>query len=240
MIYVNMDTVKPKNLAFDVEPIVPCLRNNREAHLDYLRHLKESVETIRDIVEEAKVIRPLDSSIVSACHYTKHSQELLEYAIGTCPQDSHQRDKKHALAPLIRKNKVYYMEGLGHNLFSVGQFCDADLEVAFRKHSCYVRDTNGVKLIKGSLPSAPARQVLVISAGTPSSTTIDQDVPSISHLPLSLIVQPPISHQGVVAGHIIEGNPFAQADNDPFVNVFSLKPSLEESSSGDVSSAESN
>nr|GEW29537.1 hypothetical protein [Tanacetum cinerariifolium] len=49
--------------------------------------------------------------------------------------------------PLTR---VYYVEGLGHNLFSVGQFCDSDLEVAFRKHSCYVRDTNGVQLIKGS------------------------------------------------------------------------------------------
>nr|GFC31771.1 integrase, catalytic region, zinc finger, CCHC-type, peptidase aspartic, catalytic [Tanacetum cinerariifolium] len=45
---------------------------------------------------------------------------------------------------------VYYVEGLGHNLFSVGQFCDSDLEVAFRKHSCYVRDTDGVELIKGS------------------------------------------------------------------------------------------
>nr|GEX50588.1 hypothetical protein [Tanacetum cinerariifolium] len=30
---------------------------------------------------------------------------------------------------------VYYMEGLGHNLFFVGQFYDFDLEVAFRKHS---------------------------------------------------------------------------------------------------------
>ncbi|GJX71433.1 retrovirus-related pol polyprotein from transposon TNT 1-94 [Tanacetum coccineum] len=45
---------------------------------------------------------------------------------------------------------VYYVEGLGHNLYSVGQFCDSDLEVAFRKHSCYVRDTDGVELIKGS------------------------------------------------------------------------------------------
>nr|GEY86057.1 integrase, catalytic region, zinc finger, CCHC-type, peptidase aspartic, catalytic [Tanacetum cinerariifolium] len=47
-------------------------------------------------------------------------------------------------------SRVYYVEGLGHNLFSVGQFCYSDLEVAFRKHSCYVRDTNGVELIKGS------------------------------------------------------------------------------------------
>ncbi|GJU00788.1 copia protein [Tanacetum coccineum] len=47
-------------------------------------------------------------------------------------------------------SRVYYVEGLGHNLFSVGQFCDSDLEVAFRKHTCYVRDTDGVELIKGS------------------------------------------------------------------------------------------
>nr|GEZ37422.1 hypothetical protein [Tanacetum cinerariifolium] len=90
---VRKDQVKPKVLirgkhAIDVEPIVPLLRNNRDAHLDYLRHLKESVETIHDIVEEAKVVRPLDRSIVSACRYTKHSQELLEYAIATCSQGS--------------------------------------------------------------------------------------------------------------------------------------------------------
>nr|GEW78173.1 hypothetical protein [Tanacetum cinerariifolium] len=75
---VSKDPVKPKVLvpgkyAIDVEPIIPRLRNDKEAHLDYLRHLKESIETIRDIVEEAKVVRPLDSLIVSACRYTKHS-----------------------------------------------------------------------------------------------------------------------------------------------------------------------
>nr|GEZ43926.1 hypothetical protein [Tanacetum cinerariifolium] len=92
--------------AIDVEPIVPRLRNNRNAHLDYLRHLKESVETIRDIVEEAKVIRPLDRSIVSVYRYTKHSQELLEYAIGTCPHGSQPRAKQLAYIPLIRKKQV--------------------------------------------------------------------------------------------------------------------------------------
>ncbi|GJX00171.1 retrovirus-related pol polyprotein from transposon TNT 1-94 [Tanacetum coccineum] len=42
------------------------------------------------------------------------------------------------------------LEGLGHNLFSVGQFCDSDLEVAFRKHTCFVRDINGTDILKGS------------------------------------------------------------------------------------------
>ncbi|GJU68189.1 hypothetical protein Tco_1254448 [Tanacetum coccineum] len=47
-------------------------------------------------------------------------------------------------------SRVYYVEGLGHNLFFVGQFCDSDLEVAFRKHTCYIRDLEGVDLLKGS------------------------------------------------------------------------------------------
>ncbi|GJY42763.1 integrase, catalytic region, zinc finger, CCHC-type containing protein [Tanacetum coccineum] len=45
-------------------------------------------------------------------------------------------------------SRVYYVKGLGHNLFSIRQFYDSDLEVAFSKHSCYVRDTDGVELIK--------------------------------------------------------------------------------------------
>ncbi|GKA46202.1 retrovirus-related pol polyprotein from transposon TNT 1-94 [Tanacetum coccineum] len=47
-------------------------------------------------------------------------------------------------------SRVYYVEGLGYNLFSVGQFCDSDIEVAFRKNTCYVRDLEGVDLLKGS------------------------------------------------------------------------------------------
>ncbi|GJZ61365.1 integrase, catalytic region, zinc finger, CCHC-type containing protein, partial [Tanacetum coccineum] len=39
--------------------------------------------------------------------------------------------------------------GLGHNLFSVGQFCDDDLEVAFRSKTCYVRNLEGDDLLIG-------------------------------------------------------------------------------------------
>nr|GEY70649.1 hypothetical protein [Tanacetum cinerariifolium] len=46
--------------------------------------------------------------------------------------------------------RVYYVEGLNHNLFSVGQFCDADLEVAFWKSTCYIRDLKGNDLLTGS------------------------------------------------------------------------------------------
>nr|GEV04846.1 integrase, catalytic region, zinc finger, CCHC-type, peptidase aspartic, catalytic [Tanacetum cinerariifolium] len=454
---VNMpDHVKPKVLeqgmyAIDVESIPPRNRNNREVHLNYLKHLNESVETLHDIVEEARAESPLDSSLASACLYTKHSQELLEYktkktnehmipsirvkdvtsSSGSKPMNNTKKDRtlsaksdkkkidhsrnnkssvkqknhvdssisykrtiinsnsnpvcktfnkclmsfnhdkcvmkslKFVKKPLVNKVwrvkqvnlfriydggsltaqefhekfirtvrfrndhfeaimgyrdyvigdsvifRVYYVERLGHNLFSVGQFCDSDLEVAFRKHSCYVRDVNGVDLIKGNhgsnlytiyvedmMNSSPIcllskasknkswlwnrqlnhlnfgtindlarkdlqndvvkrqnctivedfRTMLIFSkasmflwaeVGTPSSTTIDQDAPLTSYSLSSSVVQPPISHQGVAAGPIIKDNPFAQADNDPLVNVFALEPNFDESSSGDVSLTES-
>ncbi|GKE82873.1 retrovirus-related pol polyprotein from transposon TNT 1-94, partial [Tanacetum coccineum] len=50
----------------------------------------------------------------------------------------------------ITINRVYYVKGLNHNLFSVGQFCDADLEGAFRKSTCFVRDLQGNDLLTGN------------------------------------------------------------------------------------------
>nr|GEZ92870.1 retrovirus-related Pol polyprotein from transposon TNT 1-94 [Tanacetum cinerariifolium] len=47
-------------------------------------------------------------------------------------------------------SRVYYVEGLGHNLFSVRQFCDSDLEVAFHQHTCFIRNLEGVDLLTGS------------------------------------------------------------------------------------------
>nr|GEZ57274.1 retrovirus-related Pol polyprotein from transposon TNT 1-94 [Tanacetum cinerariifolium] len=46
--------------------------------------------------------------------------------------------------------RVCFVEGLGYNLFSVGQFCDSDLEVAFRQHTCFIRNLDGVDLLTDS------------------------------------------------------------------------------------------
>ncbi|GKB81520.1 integrase, catalytic region, zinc finger, CCHC-type containing protein [Tanacetum coccineum] len=102
-----------------------------------------------------------------------------------------------------------------------------DLEILFQlMFDEYLEPRSAERLVS----SATAVQVPVISAGTPSSTTIDQDAPSPSHSPSSSGLQPPISHQGVAAGStIIEDNPFAHADNDPFVNVFAPEPNSDES-----------
>nr|GEW06257.1 retrovirus-related Pol polyprotein from transposon TNT 1-94 [Tanacetum cinerariifolium] len=69
----------------------------------------------------------------------------------------------------ITIKRVYYIEGLNHNLFSVGQFCDVDLEVAFQKSTCFVRDLQGNDLLTGNHGS----DLYTISLQeTSSSTTI--------------------------------------------------------------------
>ncbi|GKD45044.1 retrovirus-related pol polyprotein from transposon TNT 1-94, partial [Tanacetum coccineum] len=50
----------------------------------------------------------------------------------------------------ITINRVYYFKGLTHNLFSVGQFCDANLAAAFQKSMCFVRDLQGNDLLTGN------------------------------------------------------------------------------------------
>nr|GEX44200.1 copia protein [Tanacetum cinerariifolium] len=52
--------------------------------------------------------------------------------------------------PKLLYNFVEKFLGLNYNLFSVGQFCDADLEVAFRKSTCFVRDLQGNDLLTGN------------------------------------------------------------------------------------------
>ncbi|GJZ86054.1 hypothetical protein Tco_0657664 [Tanacetum coccineum] len=48
---------------------------------------------------------------------------------------------------VIDISRVYYVEGHGHNLFFVGQFCDLNLEVTFRQHACFIRNLKGVDLL---------------------------------------------------------------------------------------------
>ncbi|GJV70983.1 putative ribonuclease H-like domain-containing protein, partial [Tanacetum coccineum] len=111
-------SIKPKVLApgmyaIDVKPIPHPLKNNRSAHLNYISHLKESVETVREIVKEARVVKPLDNALNYACQYTKLSQELLEYVIGTCPKSFNERDNKAPSTRVTRKKEVTFNDKPG-------------------------------------------------------------------------------------------------------------------------------
>ncbi|GJX72519.1 retrovirus-related pol polyprotein from transposon TNT 1-94 [Tanacetum coccineum] len=79
--------------------------------------------------------------------------------------------------------------------------------------------------IERPVSPAPAVQVPVNSAGTPSSTTIDQDAPSPSYSPSSSALQSPCLHQGVAGkSTLMEDNPLAPVVNNPFINVFAPEP----------------
>ncbi|GKB09122.1 retrovirus-related pol polyprotein from transposon TNT 1-94 [Tanacetum coccineum] len=110
---VKTKVLAPGMYAIDVKPIPHPLKNNRSAHLNYISHLKESVETVREIVEEARVVKPLDNVLNYACQYTKLSQELLEYVIGTCPKSFNERENKAPDTPITRKKQVTFNDKPG-------------------------------------------------------------------------------------------------------------------------------
>nr|GEZ07679.1 hypothetical protein [Tanacetum cinerariifolium]GEZ16009.1 hypothetical protein [Tanacetum cinerariifolium] len=112
-----------------------------------------------------------------------------------------------------------------------------ELEILFQPmYDEYLEPPHVIRPVSPAL----AVPVPVNSADTPSSTTIDQDAPSPSHSPSSSELQSPSLQQGVAAeSTIMKDNSLAPDDNDPFVNVFPLKPCSEASSSRDVSSAKS-
>nr|GEW37508.1 hypothetical protein [Tanacetum cinerariifolium] len=64
--------------AIDVEPIPPNQKNNRNVKQGYLNRLKDTLDTLCEIVKEARSNRTSDNSLEYACVYTKTSQELLE------------------------------------------------------------------------------------------------------------------------------------------------------------------
>nr|GEW76828.1 retrovirus-related Pol polyprotein from transposon TNT 1-94 [Tanacetum cinerariifolium] len=115
-----------------------------------------------------------------------------------------------------------------------------DLEILFQPmFDEYLEPPHVERLVS----SAPAVQAPVNSASTPSSTTIDQDVPSPSISPSSLALQSHSLHQCIaVESTFMEDNlvaPVALVDNSPFINVFAPEPSSVALSSEDVSSIES-
>nr|GEZ25640.1 hypothetical protein [Tanacetum cinerariifolium] len=235
---VTLHPIDPELLKIDVAPLAPKLRNNRTAHNDYLKYTQEETANLREIVENERLLNPLNTSLDYAC------VNLLTGASGSQPQGNTKKDgiqrTQRNVCPLTRittttivplrkpiliesntskpvvtlvysrkskeaKNivvqivlwyldsgcskhmtgdrsqlinfvqkfmgtvkfgndhvakimgygdykigivtilRVYFMEGLGHNLFSVGQFCDSDLEVAFHQHTYFIRNLDASK-----------------------------------------------------------------------------------------------
>nr|GEX29393.1 hypothetical protein [Tanacetum cinerariifolium] len=82
-------------------------------------------------------------------------------------------------------SKVYFVEGLGHNLFSMGQFGDSDLEVAFRQHTCFVRNLDGVDLLTEAVATAcftQNRSIIRLRHGKTPYELLHNKLPDLSYL----------------------------------------------------------
>nr|GFA13747.1 integrase, catalytic region, zinc finger, CCHC-type, peptidase aspartic, catalytic [Tanacetum cinerariifolium] len=249
---VTLNPIDPKLLKVDVTPVVPKLRKNRTAHIDYIRHTQGEAATLRKIVESERLLNPLNTSLDYSCnkksksiktpvirkiwkttgkvfktngHIWKPTGRTFTIVGNVCPLtrittptivppkepipivnktdkpvvtlvvqiviwyldsncSKHMTGDRSQLVNFVQKflgtvkfgndhvakimrygdyqignvtiSRVYYVEGLGHNLFSVGQFCDSDLEVDFRQHTCFIRNLEGVDLLTVLAPSQSA------------------------------------------------------------------------------------
>nr|GEY60388.1 integrase, catalytic region, zinc finger, CCHC-type, peptidase aspartic, catalytic [Tanacetum cinerariifolium] len=168
---VTLHPIDPELLKIDVKPLAPKLRNNRTAHTDYLRHTQEETATLREIVKSERLINPLNTYLDYACclivlwyldsgcskHMIGDRSQLINCVhkfLGTVKFGNDHVAKIMGYGDYkignVNISRVYFVKGLGHNLFSVGQFCDSDLEVAFRQHTCFTRNLDGVDLLTGS------------------------------------------------------------------------------------------
>ncbi|GJV57386.1 hypothetical protein Tco_1458391 [Tanacetum coccineum] len=114
---ITNNVVTPKVSAItkyeiEVESISVSLKNNKNIHHHYLNLLRDILDTLREIVEEDRIAKLHDNAVAHACTYTKQSQELLEYVIGTCPKAFNKRDKYIATTSSTRKKHVTFAEPL--------------------------------------------------------------------------------------------------------------------------------
>nr|GEX42572.1 hypothetical protein [Tanacetum cinerariifolium] len=203
---VTLHLIDPELLKIDVAPLAPKLRNNRTAHNDYLKHTQEETATLREIVENERLLNPLNTSLDYACKYTKRIQELLIILKQTCPCINELGTKLMAVTPKNNNKKIRFTEHIpssgntpvkttsSTNVVSntpvvqivlryldsecskhmtkdrsqlinfvqkflgtvkfgndhVAKIMGYDLEVAFRQHTCFIHNFDGLDLLTGS------------------------------------------------------------------------------------------
>nr|GFC91290.1 hypothetical protein [Tanacetum cinerariifolium] len=83
---VSLNPIDHALLQVDVVPLIPKLRKNRTAHIDYLKHTLKEAATLRELVESERLLSPLNTPLAYACKYTRRIQELLMILQQTCPR----------------------------------------------------------------------------------------------------------------------------------------------------------
>nr|GEX32120.1 integrase, catalytic region, zinc finger, CCHC-type, peptidase aspartic, catalytic [Tanacetum cinerariifolium] len=150
---VPISTIKPKgqankSIATPSKEKVASKSTNQKLH-SYFRVLYENTNKIVQLilfVVDFGCTKHMTGNLKLFCNF-------VEKFLGTIRFGNDQFAPILSYGDLVQGNvtinMVYYVKGLNYNLFSVGQICDADLEVAFRKSTCFVRDLQGNDLLTG-------------------------------------------------------------------------------------------
>ncbi|GJW79017.1 hypothetical protein Tco_0140699 [Tanacetum coccineum] len=132
--------------------------NHEFCVLNFVNDVHAKSKSIKKI-SKRKVWKPTGKYLDFGCskHMTGDRSQLTNFVIkflGTIKFKNNHMAKIMGYGDYQIRNvtisKVYYVEGFGHNLFSVGQFCDLNLEVAFRPHTYFIRNLEGDDLLTGS------------------------------------------------------------------------------------------
>nr|GEY84096.1 uncharacterized mitochondrial protein AtMg00810-like [Tanacetum cinerariifolium] len=92
---VTLHPIDPELLKIDVVPLAPKLRNNKTAHNDYIKHTQEETATLREIVENERLLNPLNTSLDYASN-----------ASGSRPQGNTKKDRIQRTQSKAKKNKL--------------------------------------------------------------------------------------------------------------------------------------
>ncbi|GJU84478.1 hypothetical protein Tco_1292024 [Tanacetum coccineum] len=250
---------KPKVIALvvyklDLEPLSLKLKNNREAHVDFIRITKENADTLRDTVDQARTSNPLDNALAYACMYTKQIQELLVYVSDTCPSSPSKSEKLVAVTPMNKARKVTFAKTspASHRKEKCTLQCALSSK---EKKSSYLRAVLSRTSIRlglhqltpGYISSGLAQNLISPTPYVPPSKkdyeilfqplfdeyfnppprVVSPDLVAVAApRSVDLEMQSQVIHQGVEEQ--IHGHQNAQFDNAPLLHNLSLDPSSEE------------
>ncbi|GJR06892.1 retrovirus-related pol polyprotein from transposon TNT 1-94 [Tanacetum coccineum] len=105
-------TITPGMFKLDLVQLPPRLLQNRDVHIDYLRHTQEQSNTLRELVDQAKAKQPLDRELDFSCKDATRIQELLVYVQDTCLIAVTPSTKKVAVSPMNNVKKVRFVKPL--------------------------------------------------------------------------------------------------------------------------------
>nr|GEU30938.1 hypothetical protein [Tanacetum cinerariifolium] len=112
----NATTIALRMNKLDPVTLASKDKNNRETHIYYLKHIMKQDAILREIVEQAKLLNPLDSASYSTCKFVKLIQELLGYVRDTFPDIHKPSEKLVVVSPINKKKSVRSMFDARHEL----------------------------------------------------------------------------------------------------------------------------